>query len=982
MASVSGLINNNLAVNTLDGLTTVNTSSGPVDPSAYVKYTGNTSDTDLGSYNIQTIHVPVGGGDLTNKTYVDQQDALKVAYTGATANVNLGAYGLTTTALTASGTITASGVATGTPAVTLGLNASNQIVSYANPTGAFTGSVSAGSIPYASSTNVFANSLLSQSGTTLSNSGNESITGSLTTTGNTSLTGGNITVSSTPVSWAVPYWTSTGYNLSSYSYTSGQGSAFGTVGATQCGLFSTGLSLAANTTYQMTITNMVFNSATGTNPYFTIQGGSSILYTSANNLTTTSTTRTFYFSTTVALPGGITLYFYDYLNGTTSPYFFFGTITLNVVSVQASSMAVVGNESVGGTLTVGGAETVGGTLSVTGATTLGNTLSVTGGATIGASMIAFNANHYNWNVNRFAGGGYYTTFQFWKLATLYGSTSGSMGAMYVRGMLGGWVVNASDQMEVDLYIMTRGGTVVNGRINSTNYANAVAQMDLQWYVNGSGYTEVYLVTKAATTYASFDLDVGSSGLQGTLTNVQLWDPATTTALTSAPGTMVSLTALCQIIQSGTSLGINTYTTAPLGMLQLGTSISGGATSDGTIVLGKTSGPSYRYGKIGIDDVSYGIALGDFGTSGATWTKQLRLHYNTPADTIVANSTGQVGIGTNAPASKLYVVDNLGIPTISTAGYFPAQIATSSSNLIMKMGSYYTAGVGEYGAIQCSEYYSNTEHPQPLCLQPLGGNVGIQTTSPSAPLDVQGVVRMGNYTGGNYDNIQFERTSSGVYPNINCGGNYSFMYVTDAGGWCGDTAVGDIGIYAGTGRNIRFGVGGANSSMYINSTLVNINKTLYLQSTGQNDQAWGGKALCLGSGNQICLWESVAHQIVDNVNIAWSGGSNYTYAFYKQNAYISIQLYGRYSCYTSSVGTQYTSIRIYNQSTGQYFYFNLQSFQNITYAHTVYPINITIQGTGYPAGWYDVYIYTSGGNSITDSNDVLSINASSFINNVW
>ena len=83
MASISGLINNNLAVNTLDGLMTVSTSNGPVDPSTYVKYTGNTSDTDLGSYNIQTIHVPVGGGDLTNKTYVDQQTALAVPYTGA-----------------------------------------------------------------------------------------------------------------------------------------------------------------------------------------------------------------------------------------------------------------------------------------------------------------------------------------------------------------------------------------------------------------------------------------------------------------------------------------------------------------------------------------------------------------------------------------------------------------------------------------------------------------------------------------------------------------------------------------------------------------------------------------------------------------------------------------------------------------------------------------------------------------------------------
>jgi fibronectin-binding autotransporter adhesin len=699
MASVSGLINNNLAVNTLDGLTTVNTSSGPVDPSAYVKYTGNTSDTDLGSYNIATIHVPINGSDLTNKTYVDQQDATKVPYTGASANVNLGAYGLTTTALTASGTITASGVTTGTPAVTLGLNSSNQIVSYANPAGIFTGSVSAGSIPYASSANVFANSLLSQSGGTVSNSGNESITGTLTTTGNTSLTGGNITVSSTPVSWAVPYWTSTGYNLSSYTYTSGQGSAFGTVGATQCGLFSTGLSLAANTTYQMTITNMVFNSATGTNPYFTIQGGSNILYTSANNLTTTSTTRTFYFSTTVALPGGITLFFYDYLNGTTSPYFFFGTITVNAVSVQASSMAITGNESVGGTLTVGGATTVG-------ALQVNGNLNVTGSGTFGTSMTAFNANHYNWNVGRFPGGGYFTTAQYWKIATLYGSTSTSMGAMYVRGMLGGWVSGTNDQMEVDLYIMTRGGTVVNGRVNSNSYANAVTYMDIQSYVNGSGYTEVYLVSKSASNYTSFDLDVGSSGLQGSLTTVQLWDPATTTALTSAPGTMTSLTALCQLVLSGTYLGVNNI--SPSATLDVaGTvKISGVTTTTGDVNLinssaSVTNSSTYQTLGYGITNTGGGTAksiqLSVSGSSGWATQGTFGVYNGATASgepngfpLVVQATSGNVGIGVCGPSSQLHVKTTTS-SSYTTPVVLIQNTQTNPRNCLTVLGSGLTAG---------------------------------------------------------------------------------------------------------------------------------------------------------------------------------------------------------------------------------------------------------------------------------------------------
>jgi len=72
-----------------------------------------------------------------------------------------------TGATSITGIITATGIATGTPATTIGLNASNQLIKYTNPTSVFTGSVSAGYVPYASSANVFANSIISQSGGTL-----------------------------------------------------------------------------------------------------------------------------------------------------------------------------------------------------------------------------------------------------------------------------------------------------------------------------------------------------------------------------------------------------------------------------------------------------------------------------------------------------------------------------------------------------------------------------------------------------------------------------------------------------------------------------------------------------------------------------------------------------------------------------------------------------------------------------------------------
>ena len=85
-------------------------------------------------------------------------------------------------------------------------------------------------------------------------------------------------------------------------------------------------------------------------------------------------------------------------------------------------------------------------------------------------------------------------------------------------------------------------------------------------------------------------------------------------------------------------------------------------------------------------------------------------------------------------------------------------------------------------------------------------VGIGTTAPSGTLDIGGIIRMGNYTGGNYDNIQFMRTTTGLYPNIRCLENYIGMYVTDTSGWIAGSVVGDMVIRPNTGSNLRLGIG--------------------------------------------------------------------------------------------------------------------------------------------------------------------------------
>ena len=149
-----------------------------------------------------------------------------------------------------------------------------------------------------------------------------------------------------------------------------------------------------------------------------------------------------------------------------------------------------------------------------------------------------------------------------------------------------------------------------------------------------------------------------------------------------------------------------------------------------IINSAVSGRTWRLGSAGTGS---GGGAGNFyiydGTSGI-----VRLQIGSTGN---FTFTGSVGIGVT-PSNPLNAFANLTLPTITTAAVWPAQFAIQGNSLAqlnLKMGAYYTGGVGEYCAIQATETYSGVEHPMPLVLQPIGGYVGIGTTTPSTPLTV-------------------------------------------------------------------------------------------------------------------------------------------------------------------------------------------------------------------------------------------------------
>jgi hypothetical protein len=478
----------------------------------------------------------------------------------------------------------------------------------------------------------------------------------------------------------------------------------------------------------------------------------------------------------------------------------------------------------------------------------------------------------------------------------------------------------------------------------------------------------------SSTYYSFDLEVASSGGQST-SNVILYDPSATSYV-SLPSGRTSITGLAPNYFTRNSrafvgAGDDTVNDAVVSNYNASTYANRylGVVSNGTGGRGYCNWFMNSY-----------LRTADGGALTATLRNDagaLRLQAGGLEAGITVKSDGNVAlngsmdaggtvscVGTLALYNAVTPTDGfLRFTTAGSANYIQSGLtATSNSKADLIFTSIY--GATEWMRIKASNGY-----------------LGIGINAPTAPLDVQGIINMGAWN-GLYDSIVFNRgPTANTYPNITCQDNTIFMYASGAGGWLTDTAVGDMGIRVNSGRSIRFGAnGGSGSGMVINSTGVGVNVGLYLGSVPQNNTYYGTRALCLNLSNQVCFGSSVGRSTLSSRSSNWAGGVNLTNAFYRHNSSVSVVISGLFSCYTGSSGTIYPYIRIYSQSSGYYYYFNQQNYQNITYAHTSYPFSVLLNADNAgDVGWYDIYIY-SAGNIITDTNDVLVVTIQTFNGN--
>jgi hypothetical protein len=161
--------------------------------------------------------------------------------------------------------------------------------------------------------------------------------------------------------------------------------------------------------------------------------------------------------------------------------------------------------------------------------------------------------------------------------------------------------------------------------------------------------------------------------------------------------------------------------------------------------------------------AYGAANNRVLKAGDTMTGQLNI---SSGGLLV---TGNVGIGTASPGHKLEVygaATRLGLNQ-TQGGPTSTNVTANATLLLSGTGGNYLA-FGQYGASQSHAQWIQSAYENPttatynLILQPLGGNIGIGTTSPGYKLDVSSDIHTGNelyLDNGKY--LRFTRSSGGL-----------------------------------------------------------------------------------------------------------------------------------------------------------------------------------------------------------------------------
>lgn len=707
----------------------------------FVPYTGANANVDLGTYKVSSSTAPTTSNNLTNKNYVDTQDALKVPYTGATANVNLGSN--TLTASTAKFTA----ITSATPALALGVDASGNLNTFAVPSSA--------SFPFTGATNINggvqtiqnamqfnptldANSyfVVGVAPTTYILSTNWIINPVSGTTANISLDPAlfyfdinhKYVITFTGIYGTSASWSGTVFNNSTSTTVSDSPIAITTTSQDLSMTFTAGSNnptiylrfVGASGTLRWTnfsikevdveiLGNLIIDSQINSN--ITQTNGKTANFSNALKVNQTSLA-TASSLTTASLPAGVSA-------STLS-----GTYTLTATAGGTTFGMWLGSSFI---YTVGAKYTY----TFTGFST---------NATATQAMILY--------TNTYTGGSGTMIGDYVVNVPITSSTvSGSFTATSNNNVVWNFVASATGKsVSFASFTLTRGDTQITGVATlPTNTGTAIAGLGLNASnqivtttvpSNFSAVSVGYVPYKSATDTFSNSLttqgsiDFGASLSAWTGIGSITYSAPTYTANSSAsyqgiinitPPPYSYIGTLCTATFTNLSFPIFALSPYPYFTLTSGSTIvyTSPVNPSGTISIPFTSSSSL----ILFITIYFKAPPTGFTGGVLTWTN-FTLTSSAMITTGNSITTGSVGIGITNPNKRLFVKEDTLLPSITSAQDFPAQVAIQSNTSWLKLGQYYQGGVGAWGVIQSSDYYSSAEHGINLGLNPLDGKVSI------------------------------------------------------------------------------------------------------------------------------------------------------------------------------------------------------------------------------------------------------------------
>jgi hypothetical protein len=231
-------------------------------------------------------------------------------------------------------------------------------------------------------------------------------------------------------------------------------------------------------------------------------------------------------------------------------------------------------------------------------------------------------------------------------------------------------------------------------------------------------------TPAAGSFTTLTANTSITGTLATAAQPNITSVGTLTGFTST-GIDDNATSTAITIDSSDNVGIGTASPALKTHIYQAIAanelvrIEQGTSSRGSLINFKNPHNSTTY--IGIAGDSTGDVIHYNGASSNS------LFYTNAAERMRINSSGNVGIGTSSPQALLHVS--------TTSGFTPQVMLGNTSSYRLDLGYNNTS---EYGFLQA--YAANTSTYDDIAINPLGGNVGIGTSSPGVALDVNGDIR--------------------------------------------------------------------------------------------------------------------------------------------------------------------------------------------------------------------------------------------------